>query len=79
MKTLTLVLLLLSPLSALAADKAPEATKPTMVEVATCNDGKVYSHVTGERRGACSGHGGVASWADGSPVKAKGGSRTSYK
>lgn len=51
-----------------------EAMKP----VATCNDGKVFSSVTGDHRGACSGHGGVAKWADGSPVKSHG-KKTSYK
>jgi hypothetical protein len=49
---------------ALAAD-----TKPKMVPVATCADGGTYSNLTGEHRGACSGHGGVVAWADGSPVK----------
>lgn len=40
------------------------------VKVATCNDGKtMYGTNPHEHRGACSGHGGVASWADGSPVK----------
>lgn len=42
------------------------------VETATCRDGMTYYHPTGEHRGACSGHGGVAQWADGSPVKSHG-------
>lgn len=38
--------------------------------VAVCNDGQtMYSTTPTEHRGACSGHGGVASFADGSPVK----------
>lgn len=41
-----------------------------LIKVATCKDGKEYWAPTNEHRGACSGHGGVASWADGSPVKA---------
>lgn len=77
MKTIILASLLSASLAhAAPAQEAP--AKSTMVEVATCNDGKVYSHVTGEKRGACSGHGGVASWADGSPVKSKG-AKTSYR
>jgi hypothetical protein len=40
-----------------------------MKDVATCADGKVYRSASGEHRGACSGHGGVVAWADGSPVK----------
>jgi hypothetical protein len=41
-----------------------------LIKVATCKDGKAYYAPTNEHRGACSGHGGVASWADGSEVKA---------
>lgn len=44
-----------------------------MKPVATCKDGQTYSNDTGHHVGACRGHGGVAKWADGSPVKAKGG------
>lgn len=40
-----------------------------MKPLATCNDGMKESSATGDHRGACSGHGGVAAWADGSPVK----------
>lgn len=43
-----------------------------LIKVAECRDGKSYYAPTNEHRGACSGHGGVASWADGSPVKAGG-------
>lgn len=45
------------------------------VKVATCRDGKdFYTSSVGRdgkpsHMGACSGHGGVATWADGSPVK----------
>jgi len=48
------------------------------VHVATCRDGKEYYHETGERRGACSGHGGVERWADGTVPKSKKG-RTEYR
>lgn len=47
-----------------AADRSPEQ-KP----LATCADGLKEKSVTGDHRGACSGHGGVVAWADGSPVK----------
>lgn len=52
--------------------------KDGQIHVATCVDGKEYYNVTNEHRGACSGHGGVASWADGSEVKSKG-RKTSYR
>lgn len=63
--------------------KAPAAPSlppkaPDMTKVATCRDGKAYYHVTGEKRGACSGHGGVAAWADGSPVRSAAG-KTAYR
>ncbi len=53
-----------------AADKAPtKGPKPgDMRPVATCADGGTYSNDSGEHRGACSGHGGVIKWTDGSPV-----------
>jgi hypothetical protein len=50
-----------------------------MIKVATCKDGKDYYAPTNEHRGACSGHGGVESWADGSPVRAKGGKSDRYR
>lgn len=56
----------------LAADKAAP-----MKPLATCNDGMKESSATGDHRGACSGHGGVAAWADGSPVKSHK-AKTSY-
>jgi hypothetical protein len=46
--------------------------------VATCKDGKVYSNDSGRHSGACRGHGGVAKWEDGAPVKGKG-AHGSYK
>lgn len=52
--------------------KAPAAvTKPAdnMKPLATCADGQTMYSATGDHRGACSGHGGVVAWADGSPVK----------
>lgn len=72
-------------LMAAIVNAAPAATptptaKPAPVGVftAVCKDGLKYYHVTGEHRGACSGHGGVASWADGSPVKSHE-RKTSYR
>ncbi len=58
--------------------KAPATDAVAGILTAVCRDGKSYYHPTGEHRGACSGHGGVASWADGSPVKS-GGRKTSYR
>lgn len=55
-------------------DKAPvpSASKGDGKEhVATCNSGKEYWSSSTEHRGACSGEGGVKSWADGSPVRSK--------
>ena len=46
---------------------------------ATCADGLSYYHPTGEHRGACAKHGGVTSWADGSPVKSRGARKASYR
>ncbi len=46
--------------------------------LAKCNDGKTMYSTTGDHRGACAGHGGVAAWADGSPVKSHK-PKTSYK
>lgn len=57
---------------ALGAEPAPG--KP----LATCNDGMVMTSTTGDHRGACSGHGGVKAWADGSPVHSHV-PKTSYK
>jgi hypothetical protein len=67
-----------------APPKMPVDTKHSVsgkygqIHVATCNDGKEFYSVTNEHRGACSGHGGVASWADGSEVKSHG-RKTSYR
>lgn len=49
-----------------------------LIKVATCTDGKAYYAPTNEHRGACSGHGGVAEWSDGTPVKAHA-RKTSYR
>lgn len=49
------------------------------VKVATCNDGATLYRPTNEHRGACRGHKGVASWADGSDVKHKGSKSTYVK
>jgi hypothetical protein len=54
------------------------ADAPKGKPVATCNDGKTMYSETGDHRAACSGHGGVKAWADGSPVKSKG-RKTSYR
>lgn len=56
-------------LSLLTARAAFAAESDKTVHVATCRDGKEMYAKTNEHRGACSGHGGVASWANGSPVK----------
>ena len=61
---------------AFAAPAKPVDTKVSksgegdgLIKVAECNDGKSYYAPTNEHRGACSGHQGVRSWSDGSPVK----------
>jgi len=56
-----------------AETPAAASAKPELVHVATCNDGKELYKPTNQHIGACRGHGGVKSWADGSAVKAKGG------
>jgi hypothetical protein len=86
MKTIILSLSLAISSLAYAAPAAPKApaapaaadSSDGLVEVATCVDGKTYYNRSGEHRGACSGHKGVASWADGSPVKSGGGA-SSYR
>lgn len=75
--------LFLASVANAAPAKAPDIQKGKsgetgMIHVATCNDGKEYWNVTNEHRGACSGHGGVAVWMDGSEVKSKG-RKTSYR
>lgn len=58
---------------------AAPATKPEMQKAATCNDGKAaYSVNPAEHRGLCSGHGGVATFADGTAPKSHG-KRTDYR
>jgi len=69
---LGLALSLLTPFAALAAEATAPAPAAEKHAVATCRDGKTLYSASSEHRGACSGHGGVASWADGSPVKAHG-------
>lgn len=59
---------------ALAADAKAPQPKP----LATCADGMVEYSVTGDHRGACSGHHGVVAWADGSPVHSHA-PKTSYR
>lgn len=74
-KIVTMVLALAGFWTAVA-NAAPAA--PKMVPVAKCNDGQTMNGTNpAEHRGACSGHGGVASWADGSPVKSHA-KRSSY-
>lgn len=46
-------------------------TTGKMRDVATCNDGAIYSNATGRHQGACRGHHGVKKWFDGSEVKSK--------
>ena len=78
MKTkMTILALSLSMFWTALAFAAP-AKGPEMVPVAVCNDGQTMKGTNpSEHRGACSGHGGVASWADGSPVKSHA-KKTSY-
>jgi len=63
---------------ALGAPLPPNAKDDNKVHVATCRDGAEMYAASNEHRGACSGHGGVRSWADGSPVKGKG-RKTTYR
>jgi hypothetical protein len=79
MKT-TIALLTASMLSLMVAianaAPAPKAPVSGDTAVATCRDGTTMYAASNEHRGACRGHGGVASWTDGSPVRAKGGKRS---
>lgn len=67
-------------------DGTNDKATPGLVKLADCNDGKAY-YVTPERAGrpdkghigACRGHKGVAKWADGSTVKAKGAKGGEYR
>lgn len=79
MKTkMTVLALSLSMFWTALAFAAP-AKGPAMVPVAVCNNGKtMYGTNPSEHRGACSGNGGVASFADGSPVKSHA-RKTQYK
>ncbi len=62
--------LALSLLTYRAALGAESTKAPVKVECATCNDGKVmWCANPADHRGFCSGHQGVASYTDGSPVK----------
>lgn len=76
---LKIALLITSLFSFCAAIANAAPAKPNLVPVAVCNDGKTMMGTNPqEHRGACSGHGGVASWADGSPVKSHA-KKTEYK
>ncbi len=79
MKTIiaSLAFLVLSNVAHAAETAAP--AKADMQKVATCVDGKEYYNTTGKHGGACRGHGGVASWADGSAVHSKAGRTTEYR
>ena len=68
MKSIALGLVFLFASTARAAAPVPQSQG---VKTAVCQDGTTYYSRTGEHRGACSGHHGVASWTDGSPVRAK--------
>jgi len=67
-------LTLLGSAIAYAGEPAADA-KP----LATCKDGKTMYSSTGDHRGACSGHGGVAAWLDGTPTKASKARTQSYR
>lgn len=74
----TRILSMTALLTMLYASIALGADAPKGKPLATCNDGKTMYSETGDHRGACSGHGGVKAWADGSPVKSHG-KKTSYR
>lgn len=83
--TIALMLASLFTFGAAVATAAPsvdvqhsKSGQDGQIKVATCNDGKAYWSRTNEHRGACSGHGGVAAWTDGSPVHSNG-RKTSYR
>lgn len=65
MKTITMLAMMGLSTVAVAAPKAADVDK---VAIAECKDG-AKSYAKGHR-GACSRHGGVAKWLDGSELKA---------
>ncbi len=79
MKTIILAIALCFASTAYAADKAPAPSDSARVLMATCNDGSEYWTTATTHQGACARHGGVKSYADGSPVKARGGKKGEYR
>lgn len=83
MSTKTLMGILVLSITGFYASIALGAERTTppahMTDVATCNDGTIYSSLSGNHRGACSGHKGVKAWSDGSPVKTRKGRKGSYR
>ena len=75
---LSILFFALSQSVALAAPDATD-TKAEKVKVADCVDGKSYYSTSNTHQGACARHGGVASWADGSPVKVRATKKGEYR
>jgi hypothetical protein len=69
-------LLFLTPTLVLSAVPTPKDKTPTISDgdvrvLATCNDGTEWRSRHAAHKGACSGHGGVKAWADGSPIRGR--------
>lgn len=56
-----------------------KGAEPERKKVAVCADGKEYWSTSDKHQGACRGHGGVAQWADGSPVRSKAAKKGEYR
>lgn len=79
MRVKGMVFFMILSISAVFAAVAHGAETDGKVKVATCTDGSTLYRATDKHAGACRGHGGVSTWADGSPVKHKGSSSTYVK
>ena len=83
MRNRTIIALMLASLVTLGAAVASAAPAAKLdngkIHVATCNDGKEYYNLTGDHRGACSGHKGVKVFADGTVPKSRGGKSSEYR
>jgi hypothetical protein len=79
MKTTISAMLISLTLLGTSIAYAAEAPASDARPLAVCKDGKTMYSTTGSHQGACRGHGGVAEWKDGSPVKAHKGSTRSYR
>ena len=76
---LTLGFSLLAITLASAVHAAPVEQTTEKVKVADCVDGKSYYSTSNTHQGACARHGGVAAWADGSPVKHRAEKKGEYR